>query len=419
MCGNSARAAAHNPSRRQGTPTLDHEERGHMTDWKSWITLGVAVLIALAAVLAVVVITSVFARLTARRESWARALILRARLPYRVFLLVVAVWLAVHLTLPAPAPLRTVDHAFLIATIAAGTWLAAALVSFGLGLATGRYRTDVADNKRARRAQTQIAIVRRLASVVIVIVGIASILLTFPGVQAVGASVLASAGVVSIIAGLAAQSTLANVFAGIQLAFSDAIRVDDVVIAEGQWGRIEEITLTYVVVHIWDDRRLVVPSTYFTSTPFENWTRHSSELLGSVEFDLDWQASPSQMRERLDAILAESALWDGRTAVLQVTDALGGFVRIRVLVSAVDAPTLFDLRCHVREQLVQWLYETDVAALPRTRIQSVEPGSRPTSRPASVPVSTAQIGLFTGTRAAEERASQFTGVLPVVDPGNP
>jgi small-conductance mechanosensitive channel len=387
-----------------------------MTDWKSWIGLGIAVLIALAAVLVIVVITSVVARLTARRESWARALILRARRPYRAFLLVVAVWLAIHLTLPSPVPLRTVDHGFLIATIAAGTWLAAALVSFGLGLVTGRYRTDVADNKRARRAQTQIAIVRRLASVVIVIVGLASILLTFPGVQAVGASVLASAGVVSIVAGLAAQSTLANVFAGIQLSFSDAIRVDDVVIANKEWGRIEEITLTYIVVHIWDDRRLVLPSTYFTSTPFENWTRHSSELLGSVEFDLDWQASPSQMRERLDAILAGTPLWDGRTGVLQVTDAVGGLVRIRVLVSAVDAPTLFDLRCHVREQLVQWLHETDAAALPRTRIQSIEPTSRPTPVPTPVPVSTGQTGLFTGTPEAEKRASHFTGTMPVIDP---
>jgi len=307
-----------------------------MSDWKSWIALGVAVLIALAAVVVVVAITSVAARLTARRESWARALILRARLPYRLLLVVVAGWIAVHFTLPKAAPLGTVDHGFLIATIAAGTWLVAALVNFGLGLATGRYRTDVADNKRARRVQTQIAIVRRLASVVIVIVGIASVLLTFPGVQAVGTSVLASAGVVSIVAGLAAQSTLANVFAGIQLVFSDAIRVDDVVIVEKEWGRIEEITLTYVVVHIWDDRRLVLPSIHFTNTPFENWTRHSSELLGSVEFDLDWQASPSQMRDRLDLILAETPLWDGRTGVLQVTDAVGGFVRIRVLVSAVD-----------------------------------------------------------------------------------
>ena len=387
-----------------------------MFDVKSWIGPGVAVIIALVAVLLVVVITSAAARLTARREGWARALILRARLPYRLFLVVVATWIAVHFTLPAAAPLGTVGHGFLIAAIAAGTWLVAALVGFGLGLVTGRYRTDVADNKRDRRAQTQIAIVRRLASIAIVIIGIAPILLTFPGVQAVGASVLASAGVVSIVAGLAAQSTLANVFAGVQLAFSDAIRVDDVVFAQAEWDRIEEITLTYVVVHIWDDRRLVLPSTYFTNTPFENWTRHSSELLGSVEFDLDWQASPSQMRERLGAILAETRLWDGRTGVLQVTDAVGGYVRIRILVSAVDAPTLFDLRCHVREHMVEWLHQSAAEALPRTRILSVEPASHPTS----VPVSTGQIGLFTGTPEAEERASQFTGVLPVVgDAGGP
>ena len=408
---------------------LSVEEGRHMFDWKTWIGLGVAVFIALVSVLVVVVITSIAARVTARRESWARALILRARVPYRLLLVAVATWIAVHLALPVAAPLRTVDHGFLIATIAAGTWLVASLVSFGLGLVTGRYRIDVADNKRARRAQTQIAIVRRLASIAIVIVGIASILLTFPGVQAVGTSVLASAGVVSIVAGLAAQSTLANVLAGVQLAFSDAIRVDDVVIAEKEWGRIEEITLTYVVVHIWDDRRLVLPSTYFTKTPFENWTRHSSELLGSVEFDLDWRVRPTQMRERLGVILAATPLWDGRTGVLQVTDAVGAYVRIRILVSAVDAPTLFDLRCHVREQMVEWLHQSNADALPRTRILSVDgelstDGQRPvdseTGHPETESTSTGQIGLFTGTPEAEERANQFTGVLPVVgDAGDP
>ena len=184
---------------------------------------------------------------------------------------------------------------------------------------------------------------RRLASIAIVIVGIASILLTFPGVQAV-----------------------------VELAFSDAIRVDDVVIAEKEWGRIEEITLTYVVVHIWDARRLVLPSTYFTKTPFENWTRYSSELLGSVEFDHDWRVSPTQMRERLGVILKATPLWDGRTEVLKVTDAVGGHVRVRILVSAVDAPTLFDLRCHVREQMVEWLHQSTAEALPRPRILSVD-----------------------------------------------
>ncbi|OUD81242.1 Mechanosensitive ion channel [Clavibacter michiganensis subsp. michiganensis] len=158
-----------------------------------------------------------------------------------------------------------------------------------------------------------------------------------------------------------------------QLAFSDAIRVDDVVIVETEWGRVEEITLTYVVVHIWDDRRMVLPSTYFTTTPFQNWTRTKSELLGAVELDLDWRATPASMREELDRVLATTDLWDGRVSVLQVTDAVGGYVRIRVLVSAVDAPTLFDLRCLVRERLVAFLHEHSPQSLPRTRVQMVDP----------------------------------------------
>jgi len=243
-------------------------------------------------------------------------------------------------------------------------------------------------------------------------VAVGSILLSFPGVQAVGASVLASAGILSIVAGLAAQSTLANVFAGVQLAFSDAIRVDDVVIAEKEWGRIEEITLTYVVVHIWDDRRMVLPSTYFTSTPFENWTRSSSELLGSIEIDLDWRVSPVAMRAELERILARTEIWDGRASVLQVTDAVGGFVRVRILVTAVDAPTLFDLRCFVREQMVEWLQTQDPAAIPRTRVQMVDEQPRAEAR--TVSTATDSIGLFTGSTEAEERALSLTSTIDVI-----
>jgi small-conductance mechanosensitive channel len=389
-----------------------------MFDWKSWLELAVGVVIALVSAGVASFVTSVILRQVAKSREWPGVLRGRARHPFRLLLIVIAMWIAVHFTLPKTVPVKPIDHGFLIATIVVGTWFTSALVSFGIGIAMGRYRTDIPDNRLRRRLRTQLIVVRRLASVVIVIIGIASILLTFPGVQAVGASVLASAGIVSIVAGLAAQSTLANVFAGVQLVFSDAIRVDDVVIAQNEWGRIEEITLTYVVVHIWDDRRLVLPSTYFTSTPFENWTRHSSELLGSVEFDLDWRVSPTQMRERLDAILADTHLWDGRTGVLQVTDAVGGFVRIRILVTAVDAPTLFDLRCHVREEMVEWLHTKDPAALPRTRIQTVDRESRP--RPGAAPeTSTDKIGLFTGTLAAQQRARLFTGTVPVADPDNP
>jgi small-conductance mechanosensitive channel len=383
-----------------------------MFDWHSWWGLAASIAIALAATLAVAVVTKLIVVAATKRREWPRALTTKARHPYRLLLAVVAVWIAVSFSMPG---MPWVNHAFLIALIAVGGWFIGALVGFAIGLGMGRYRIDVPDNRVARRIQTQLAIVRRLAYAVIVIVSAGSILLTFPGVQAVGASVLASAGIVSIVAGLAAQSTLANVFAGVQLAFSDAIRVDDVVIAEKEWGRIEEITLTYVVVHIWDDRRLVLPSTYFTSTPFENWTRSSSELLGSVEIDLDWRVSPVAMRAELDKILKRTDIWDGRASVLQVTDATGGFVRVRILVTAVDAPTLFDLRCFIREEMVEWLQTQDPAALPRTRVQMVEAEARAESKPVEK-THTDQIGLFTGSAEAEERASLLTSSIPIIRP---
>jgi small-conductance mechanosensitive channel len=382
-----------------------------MFDWHSWLGLTVAVAIALVAALAVAVVTKLIVLAATKRREWPRALTMKARHPYRLLLVVIAVWIAISLTMPGMA---WVNHLFLILLIAVGAWFVGAIVGFAIELGMGRYRIDVPDNRVARRIQTQLAIVRRLAYAVIVIVAAGSILLTFPGVQAVGASVLASAGIVSIVAGLAAQSTLANVFAGVQLAFSDAIRVDDVVIAEGEWGRIEEITLTYVVVHIWDDRRMVLPSTYFTSTPFENWTRSSSELLGSIEIDLDWRVSPAAMRVELEKILARTSIWDGRASVLQVTDATAGFVRVRILVTAVDAPTLFDLRCFVREEMLEWLQAQDPGAIPRTRVQVVEEQPRKKAKVVEK-THTDQVGLFTGSPEAEERATQLTSAIPIID----
>jgi small-conductance mechanosensitive channel len=381
--------------------------------WKSWIGLPIAVVIALLVAALIATLISFIVRGVSRRRGWPGVLSSKARHPFRLLLVIITLWLATALTLPDPALLPAVSHGFLIATIAAGTWFASALLSFAIGLAMGRYRTDVPDNRVARRLQTQLTVVRRLGVVVVVIIGIASILLTFPGVQAVGASVLASAGVVSVVAALAAQSTLANVFAGVQLAFSDAIRVDDVVIAEGEWGKIEEITLSYVVVHIWDDRRLVLPSTYFTTTPFENWTRRTSELLGSVEIDLDWRVSPALMRRQLEEILGRTPLWDKRASVLQVTDATGGYVRVRILVTAIDAPSLFDLRCFVREEMVEWLHTKSPSAIPRTRVQMVEQEPRPRQRGGESQAE--QGGLFTGTAEAEERASQFTAATPIIE----
>lgn len=392
-----------------------------MLEWESWLSLGVALAIALVAALVVIVIVSVSLRLTARRREWPKALSSSARHPFRLLVVIVALWAAVSTTYPDPDWKAILQHGFLIAAIGVGAWFVGSVVSFSLRLAMGRYRVDVADNRVARRMQTQLAIVRRLAGVVIAILAIGSILLTFPGVQAVGTSILASAGVLSIVAGLAAQSTLANVFAGVQLAFSDAIRVDDVVIAEGEWGRIEEITLTYVVVHIWDDRRLVLPSTYFTSTPFENWTRHSSELLGSIELDMDWRVSPAEMRVQLEEMLTRTTLWDGRASVLQVTDAVGGVVRVRILVTAIDAPTLFDLRCFIREEMVEWAQTRDADSLPVTRVEMVEPKPQPKRKPVAKVAAEPDehANLFTGSVEAEDRASMFTSSIPIQDGSSP
>ncbi len=260
-----------------------------------------------------------------------------------------------------------------IAGIAAGAWLLVRL----LGVASDAvlHRFSAADHgRRARKVATQVGILRRVLAVVVVVVAFGAALFTFEAARVAGTSLLASAGLASLVAGLAAQSLLGNVFAGIQLVASDAIRVDDVVVVEGEWGTIEEITLTYVVVRIWDDRRLVLPSTYFTTTPFENWTRTTSEVMGSVELDVDWTVPVEAMREELARILDGHPQWDGRDSALQVTGAVGGSVRIRVLVTAEDGGALAGLQHDVRERLVAWLREQHPDAMPRQRLAVAEAG---------------------------------------------
>jgi small-conductance mechanosensitive channel len=385
--------------------------------WQSWLGFALAVVLVVGVVALISALTSLAVRLLAGGREWAAILVRRIRWPYRTVLLVGGLWIAVAGTFPAAEWREAVDHVFVIVLIVAGAWLLSQAFLFLTDLGMRRYRIDVADNRLARRARTQLQVVRRLIVVIVVIVAIGVILFTFDSVRALGASLLASAGIASIVAGLAAQSVLANLFAGLQLAFSDAIRVDDVVVVEGEWGRIEEITLNYVVVGLWDDRRLVLPCTHFTANPFENWTRTTSELLGSVELDLDWRVSPAAMREHLDAVLERTELWDGRTKVLQVTDAVGGLVRVRVLVTAVDAPTLFDLRCYVREELVHWVQRTQPDAEPAQRvIIREETTSTPRRNARSQAGDGERSGLFTGTPQAEERAAPFTQAIAVVPP---
>ncbi|MGZ4438025.1 MAG: mechanosensitive ion channel family protein [Nocardioidaceae bacterium] len=339
--------------------------------WARWlVTLGTTMVGALA----LIAIVHLVVRMMGHRWQWAVLLERAVKLPFRAFVVVVGVAGVVATEKPAvvdPLLWSHVELVMRLVSIAVGAWLLGAALLYVEDLGLLRYRTDVPDNKAARRMRTQVLILRRLTIAGVVVVAVGAELLSFPGVRALGASVLASAGLVSIVAALAAQSTLANVFAGLQVAFTDAIRLDDVVIVETEWGRIDEITLTYVVVRLWDDRRMVLPSTYFTTTPFQNWTRTSSELLGAVELDLDWRVDIEGLRTELERLVGASILWDGRTQLLQVTDATGGVLRVRALVTARDAGALFDLRCLVREGLATWVRSQDPVGLPRQRVQLV------------------------------------------------
>lgn len=396
-----------------------------ISTWEPPAVLAVVLVAVAASVFVVSAIASVIVRAVARRRDWATILIRRARWPFRTVLGVAGLAIAIAIAFPDEPWRPAVDHVMLFALIAAGAWLSAQVLLFLADVGERRYDIGVADNRVARKVHTQLQVVRRLVVVVVVLVAIGAILLTFEGVRAVGASLLASAGIASIIAGLAAQSVLANVFAGVQLAFSEAIRVDDVVVVEGEWGRIREITLTYVVVMTWDERTLVLPCTYFTTKPFQNWTKYGSALIGSVELDVDWRVSTDAMREELDRVLEHTDLFDGRTKVLQVTEATGGLVRVRVLVSAHDSAALWDLRCLVREELVEWVREQDRDALPAQRVLLGEPfvegsgeGRADAAAEPGLPAEAApreRAGLFSGSEEAEQRASEFTAAIPVVE----
>ncbi len=375
-----------------------------MVPWSEFLaTLGIALL---GAVLLVVVAHAVV-RLLARRWSWGGDLLSKTSVPFRLTVLTGTVLGVVTNAQPEPVPDSAWEVVALVVrllTIGAGAWLLATALIFVEDLGLSRYDTGVADNRLARRAKTQGLIIRRLTVATVVVVALGAALYSFETVRAVGTSLLASAGIIGIVAAVAAQSTLANLIAGLQVAFSDAIRLDDVVIVEDEWGWVEEITLSYVVVRLWDDRRMVLPSTYFTKTPFQNWTRHSSELLGAVEVDVDWRVDVEGMRAELDRILDDTELWDGRTKVLQVTDAVAGLVRVRALVTATDAARLFDLRCHVREELVSWVQVQDNDGLPRQRVELVQ--HEELRGRTAVPTGD-RPGLFSGDAAGEARAASF------------
>lgn len=254
-------------------------------------------------------------------------------------------------------------------------WILLQAVDAAASMVLKQYRIDVDDNLRARSIYTQVMVLKKVAASAIGLFALASMLMVFDSVRQFGASILASAGVAGIVVGFAAQRSIATLLAGFQIALTQPIRVDDVVIVENEWGRIEEITLTYVVVHIWDQRRLVVPITYFIEKPFQNWTRTSSEMIATVFLHTDYTVRVGALRDELTRILSRSTLWDRRVNVLQVTDAKEHTLEIRALASAADASRAWDLRCEIREQLVLFVQQNHAASLPKFRV-SFDPERR-------------------------------------------
>lgn len=266
-------------------------------------------------------------------------------------------------------------------------WMLIQIVHVGQKVLLSHYDLAQPDNLSARKVYTQVKILGRVLYVLISILTIASALMLFEEVRRLGTTLLASAGVVGIILGFAAQRTVANLFAGFQLALTQPIRLDDVVIVEGEWGRIEEINLTYVVVRIWDDRRLIVPLSYFIERPFQNWTRTTAEILGSVFVWVDYTVPVAELRSAVQTLVASCPDWDGRFWNLQVTDATDRAVQLRVLATAADASKAWNLRCEIREKLIAYLQTHYPTCLPRVRAV-LEPGSTPgqaTSLPAASP----------------------------------
>ncbi len=253
--------------------------------------------------------------------------------------------------------------------IASSIWMILRLLKVGELLIIRHYDPAQDINISQRKFVTQLHFLRRLISLIVVIVGISLILITFQGSRKLGLSVLTSAGIFSVLIGFAAQKTLANLLAGIQIALTQQIRISDAVLVENEWGRVEEINLTNVVVRVWDRRRLILPITYFVETPFQNWTRNDSSIIGTVMLYLDYSVPIDKLREKTQEIVEADPLWDKQVFAVQVTDTMQTCIQVRILVSAQDSPSAFDLRCHVREKIIEFLRDTYPHSLPQTRIQ--------------------------------------------------
>ncbi|MET1024470.1 MAG: mechanosensitive ion channel family protein [Pseudoxanthomonas sp.] len=282
------------------------------------------------------------------------------------------------------AQLALVKLALHVGIVGCVTWLAVRVVNGIVAAILRDHRIDVADNLAARQIHTQARVLGRVVSGLVILVGASVVLLQFDEVRQLGKTLLASAGILGLVAGIAAKPVFGNLIAGLQIALSQPIRLDDVVIVEGEWGRIEEITSSFVVVHIWDERRMVVPLTWFIENPFQNWTRRSADMLGTVFLWLDYRTPMAAVRSEIERVCKSDPRWDGRVCIAQVTETSETAMQVRLLVSARNSGEAFDLRCVVRERVLDFLAREHPYALPRQRNELTRE-STPPDTPQVVP----------------------------------
>ncbi|MFJ8042626.1 mechanosensitive ion channel family protein [Kitasatospora sp. NPDC096147] len=309
------------------------------------------------------VVSRVLRRLTtAHPEAAAWPVLRRCRVPFLTAAGSALLLAGGRLAVPGAGVVR---HVLLVAVLVSCGWLAARMVALLLDTWLSRYSTGPRDPARVRRVRTQASLLGRVCGAGIAVVTLAAVLMTFPAVRSVGTSLLASAGIVGLVLGVAAQSTLGNLFAGLQLAFSDMVGIDDVVVVAGEWGKVEEITLTYVAIATWDQRRIVMPVSYFVGKPFENWSRRGPGITGTAVLHLDHSTPVGELRAEFERRLDTHPLWDGTGRALQVVDTTPSTIVVRALMTARNADDAFELRCWAREELIRYLRHHHPAALPR------------------------------------------------------
>jgi len=309
-------------------------------------------------------------RIVGKEETFVHILLRRVRGPSRLALLIIACQVALAVATFPVSFREVVSYVLTIALIVLIGWIVLRASHIAADLYLRRFNLDSEDNFLARKHYTQVRILRRAAGTIVVVVTIAAVLMTSESVRQYGVSLLASAGAAGIILGLALQPLLKNLIAGVQIAIAQPIRLEDAVIVEGEYGWVEEISSTYVVIRLWDWRRLVLPLSYFLERPFQNWTRKDASIIGAVLLRVDFSAPVEAIREKLQELVTASPRWDKRVSGVQVTNADQETIEIRLLMSAKNAATAWDLRCEVREKMIAFLRDNHPGALPRRRIEA-------------------------------------------------